>query len=259
MKKTLSLLTLIASFPLSAGTMGEQFQQYPWFASIGTGFSWTQMPGIDNPNPSQWDQSNQGYDSSLGNRGFYSFAVGKQVYKYIDVSFSYLNSEPFNYQKFQTGISGTEGFTGNARTRYFNLDNRALLISGILHPDHSFYNLFSMGLTPFAGAGIGYARNQINNFYTVGTIVVNGTAIGSTSSIGNSVNNDSFAWQGSVGLNIRPDISHVSVDVGYRYFDGGTFTGPTNIYSDSSGFVSATPWSGKLQANQAFVEFKYTV
>lgn len=255
-------LILLASLPLHAGVMGSTNSTpsvYPWFASIGTGYSWTQKPGITNPNPAVWDASAQGYNGSLGNRGFYTFAVGKQVYPYFDLSLSYLAHEVFNYQMFQTGTSLTPGFTGSDRTRYFNLANRALLANVVLKPEHHYFNVSTVDFTPFIGAGIGYALNQVNNFYTVGTTTINGVAIGSTDSIGNPATKNAFAWQGSVGFNIRPELSHLSVDLGYRYFDAGNFVGSSMVYSNSSGWVSASPWLGSLIANQAFIEFKYTV
>lgn len=257
--KKLGFLILFASLPLHAGMMGSDVTPYPWFASIGTGYSWTEKPGIVNPNAAQWDSSVQGYDSSLGNRGFYTFAVGKQVYRHVDLSLSYLANELFNYQMFQSGTSLTPGFTGNDRTRYFNLANRAVLANVILRPEQRYFNVSSIGFTPFLGAGIGYALNQMNNFYTVGTTQVSGVAVGSTDSIGNAVSKNSFAWQGSVGFNIKPELSHLSVDLGYRYYDGGNFSGPSSVYTNSSGWVSSSAWAGTLIANQAFIEFKYTV
>jgi len=168
----------MASLPAYAGTIGSAIPENPWFASIGAGYSWTQSPGIKNPNPSEWDASIQGYDSSLGNRGFSTLETGKQVHPFVDVSLMYMDHETFNYQMYQSGISNTEGFTGSMRNRYFNLNNRALLVNGFLHPDHDWYKLYTVDITPFVSAGIGYALNQVTIFYTVGTIPVSGTAIG---------------------------------------------------------------------------------
>jgi opacity protein-like surface antigen len=259
MKKGIGLVSMLASLSLFAGTMGETGSLYPWFGSIGAGYSWTNEPGIINPDPAFWDFSNEGYDSPLGDRGFYTFAIGKQIHEYIDLSLSYLNHEVFNYQKFQTGGGGTAGFTGNTRTRYFQLQNRALLVNGFLHPAHYLYNPAALELTPYIGGGIGFANNQARDFHTVGTIIVGGIAIGSTSSIGEDNNKNSFAWQGTVGLNIRPQQSHVSANIGYRYFDGGKFEGPSAVFTNSDGILASRPWSGCLEANQLFVEFQYTV
>ena len=261
MNKKLGFLALCASsFSLYAGTVGEVATAYPWFASIGTGYSWTERPGIVNSDPSFWDPSSQGYDANIGNRGFYSFAIGKQIYQYIDVSLSYINNEVFHYQKFQSspGLGNTPGFTGNARNRFFNLNNRAVLANAFLHSEHALTSLLGIDFTPFAGAGVGVAHNQVLDFYTVGTTNVAGVPIGSSSSIGGPTTKDKFAWQASVGLNFRPVQSHLSVDAGYRYYDGGIFNGPATVYSNTEGFSTTIPWSGRLKANQIFVEFKYT-
>lgn len=106
MQRKIGVLVLLTSLPLYAGTMGTQASENPWYASVGGGYSWTLLPGIDNPNPSEWDASTQGYDSSLGDRGFFTLEVGKQVHRYIDVSLLYLNHETFNYQMYQSGTSG---------------------------------------------------------------------------------------------------------------------------------------------------------
>ncbi len=258
MRKMCGFLALLSTWSLHAGTMETTMTENPWYGSIGAGYSWTSLPGINNPNSSEWDASIEGYNSSLGNRGFYTFEIGKQVQHYVDVSLMYLNHETFNYQMFQQGISSTEGFTGGERNRYFNLNNRALLISGFLHPDHNWYKISTIALSPFIGGGVGYALNQIDNFYTVGTVNVSGTAVGSTSSIGNQVSTNSFAWQASAGLSIRP-INHLSLDVGYRYYDGGNFETSNAVYANSGGLNAATPWSGHLAANQLFVDFKFTM
>ncbi|BCA96239.1 hypothetical protein TUM19329_26000 [Legionella antarctica] len=239
--------------------MGDTRPLYPWFASIGTGYSWTNEPGIINPDPTFWDFSNEGYDSPLGNKGFYTFSIGKQVHEYVDLSLMYLNHEVFNYQKFQTGGGTTVGFTGTSRTRYFQLQNRALLVNGFLHPANYLYNPVGLELTPYIGGGIGFSNNEVQDFHTVGTTTVAGVAIGSTSSIGDDTSRNKFAWQGTVGLNIRPQQSHLSANIGYRYFDGGRFEGPGTVFTNSDGFETSIPWSGRLKANQLFVEFQYSV
>ncbi|KTD07877.1 outer membrane protein [Legionella jamestowniensis] len=265
MRKQVSLISLcLFSLSLQAGTMGAagSAPHYPWFASIGTGYSWTEKPGIVNPNPAFWDSSLQGYDADLGDRGFYTFEVGKQIHEYMNVSVSYMNHEEFDYQKFQTsppGTSGTPGFSGNARTRYFELDNKAILVNGFIHPAQAFTTLAAIEVTPFIGGGIGYAHNEVRNFYTVGRTVVAGVPVGSTTTIGDPVDRDSFAWQASAGVNFTPIGSHLSVEAGYRYYDGGKFEGPSTIYTNSAGFQTSTPWSGRLKANQAFINFRYTV
>ncbi|KTD20919.1 Uncharacterised protein [Legionella lansingensis] len=259
--KRLSLMICsILSLPSYAGTIGEAVPVYSWFGSIGTGYSWTEEPGIVNPNPTQWAFSAEGYDSDLGDRGFYTFALGKQVHDYVDVSVSYLVHEVFDYQKFQTAPPGISGpATGDIRTRYFSLDNRAILVNGFLHPIQAWANIASVAFTPFIGGGVGYAYNEVRDFHTVARLVAAGVPIGSTTSIGNPASRNSFAWQASAGVNFRPQQSHFSVDAGYRYYDGGKFNGPSSVFSNADGWLAGlSPWEGRLKANQAFVEFKYT-
>jgi len=249
----------LASLPLYAGTTGDDpAQKYPWFASIGRGYSWTILPGIVNPNPAQWDYSTQGYDSSLGNRGFNTFALGKHLYKYVDVSLSYLDNENFFYEKYQTGTSNTDFFTGAIRTRFFQLINRSIIANVTLRPEKNYIKLSSLEFSPFIGAGIGYGQSVMDGFRTQGIINVDGTLLTPTDSTGETTNSNSLAWQGFIGVNVRPSQSHVSIDFGYQYYDGGKFYGPKSIYSNGSGWFPRTPWSGEVLANQLFVSLKYT-
>lgn len=260
-KLFVAIASTVASFSLCAGTMGEVVDQKPWYGSIGTGYSWTHRPGIDNPNPSEWDYSAQGYNGFMGNSGFITFSLGKQVHEYIDLSVMYIMQENFNYQKFQSGTSATPDFTGNQRNRYFTLNNKAVLVNGFLHADQYSAQISGVKITPYIGAGIGYAYNYMTNFYTIGNQSpgAGDAPIGSTDSIGTPTGTSSFSWQGTVAFNVRPNQSHVSVDTGYRYFDGGEFKGPTSVYTNLNGFTNVTPWSGRVKADQFFVDFKYTV
>lgn len=258
MKKHVFALCCVISLPAAAGTMGEIAQPLPWFASIGTGYSWTQKSGIVNPDPSFWDNSLQGYNGNLSDQGFYSFTLGKQVYNYIDLSISYFNNENMDYQLFQTGISATPGFTGSIRNRFFTLNNKSVLANIILHNDTPYVTPCAVNVMPFISAGIGAGYNKVSNFHTVGVVALPTANVGSTTSIGYQSTRTSFAWQGSVGLNFQPDSSHLSTNIGYRYFSGGTFEGPVSVYTNSDGWSYAKPWKGRLKANQLFVEFKYT-
>lgn len=258
-KKTGLVCGMLAALPLYAGTMGPVATEYSWFGSIGAGYSWTTLPGIDNPNPSEWDNSILGYNGGIGNRGFFTLAFGKQVHEFIDVSAMYMMHEEFNYQRYQFGNSDTPDFTGSQRNRFFNLNNKSVLFNATLHPAHAWKRFANIDWTPYVGAGIGYAYNYVNNFYTVGTESISGSSLGSTDSVGTPVGTSSFAWQGTAAINMRFQDSHFSINTGYRYYDGGKFYGPSIIYTNSGGLGAATPWSGKVQANQYFLELNYSV
>lgn len=259
MKKIITALSCLIPLAASAGTMGELVKPFPWFASIGTGYSWSSKPGIDNPDPATWDFANEGYNGALTNAGFYSFALGKQVHQYIDLSVSYLNNEDFNFQHFQTGVSATPSFTGAERTRFFTLNNRAVMANITLHDENPLLSPYSIDITPFVSGGIGAGFNKVTDFHTVGSVALPTATIASTTSIGAPTSHTGFAWQGSVGINVQPQASHLSANIGYRYYNGGDFEGPAATYSAADGFLVAAPWKGTLKTNQMFVEFKYTV
>jgi opacity protein-like surface antigen len=249
MRKTCGFLLLVSACSLNAASMGITDLENPWYGSIGT--------GLNNARGSEWDTPvESGYNNSnLASRGFYTFEIGKQVQHYVDVSLLYLNHETFNYQMYQQRIATTGKIANNASNPTVNLNNRALLVSGFLHPDHDWYKISTVSLSPFIGGGVGYALNQIDNFYPTGSAPTRKAGITSNSSI--AVN--SFAWQASAGLSIHP-ITHLSLDVGYRYYDGGAFdtTNPAFTNTHSSNSLSlTTPWAGHVSTNQLFLDFKY--
>lgn len=220
-----------------------------WYGSIGA--------GINNANPSEWDTPAEAYNKNKTNRGFYTFEIAKQVQHYVDVSLMYLNHETFNYQMYQQGIFNTNKLAPTEQNKPFNLNNRAVLVSGFLRPDHNWYKISTVGLSPFIGGGIGYALNQIDNFYPITNSTLNKNATNANSPVSNSVNINSFAWQASAGFSIHP-ITHLSLDVGYRYYDGGNLdTSNAITHSTTGNSSSITPWSGHLSMNQLFVDFKY--
>lgn len=249
MRKTLVFLALASTCSLYAASMGLEDLANPWYGSVGT--------GINNANPSEWDTPAEAYNKNKTNRGFYTFEIGKQVQHYVDVSLMYLNHETFNYQMYQQRIASSHKLENTEQTKPFNLNNRALLVSGFLHPDHNWYKISTVGLSPFIGGGIGYALNQIDNFYSTSGKGLNKAAVHSNSSMVNQVNINSFAWQASAGLSIHP-ITHLSLDVGYRYYDGGNLETANNVTNSSPANNNLiTPWSGHLSMNQLFVDFKY--
>lgn len=249
MRKTCGFLLLVSTCTLNAASMAISDLENPWYGSIGT--------GLNTVRASEWDTpTDNGYNTSnLANRGFYTFEIGKQIQHYVDVSLLYLNHETFNYQMYQQRIANTGKIASTASNPTVNLNNRALLVSGFLHPDHDWYKISTVSLSPFIGGGVGYALNQIDNFYPTGSNPARKAGITSNSAI--AVN--SFAWQASAGLSIHP-ITHLSLDVGYRYYDGGAFdtSNPAFTNNHSANSLSlTTPWSGHVSTNQLFLDFKY--
>ncbi|WP_133130564.1 outer membrane protein [Legionella yabuuchiae] len=253
LKKRITILALTAPLSLFAGTVGSEIPSNSWFGEVGTKYSWAVKPGGDS-NPSYWSTANEKNSNTLSDGGFYSFAVGKQIHRYFDISLNYLNNEAYNYLVDQSYSSATAS-TSNARHRYFNLNNHAILLNAFLHPSERYFTVTSVSLTPFIGAGIGYARNNLTDSYAAKTPSYRDATTSSTSP---DLNKNAFAWQGSLGLNVNPALDHLSFDIGYRYFDGGKFDGPSTMSGITTSYQDSSAWTGRLKANQLFVNFKYT-
>lgn len=227
----------------------------PFYGIVGTGYAWTLDPGINNPNPNDWDAAIEGYDTTLGNAPFFMIGLGRQYFEMLHLDLSYTYYQPFHYEKFQTGTSNTVGFTGSHRVRFFDLSHQNILFDVSVYPWT--WHAGCLGITPFAGAGVGVGFHQVTNFHTVGYTTAGATELGSTTSIGTTGVRAVFAWQVSAGIRFKPKLQHLSFDFGYHYYDGGSFYGPTNIVvneAPSNGTVSFsnTPWSGHLKANEFY-------
>lgn len=262
MKKLLCGLLTGYCCAVNSGTMGPVEESYPYFFEIGAGYSWSGKAGIQT-NSNAWDPATQGYNSDLGESSFYFFEVGKTVHPFVDISLSYINHDEFSYQKYQSAPQPTplpQGFTGNSRTRHFQLDNKAVLINAILHPVYNMASFYGVHFNPFVSGGIGMGYNRVKDFHTVG--LVNPPGVGSVTSIGDDSSKTSFAWQGSLGVNLKPDNSNFSMDLGYRYFSGGKFEAPGTIVSNTATnpgqIITTNGWTGKLKTNEMFVGFKYS-
>lgn len=229
-----------------------------WYGILGIGYAWSQKAGINNPDPAEWDASIQGYNANLGGAPFTKIGFGRKFLYYLRADATYTFFDTFHYFKFQTGVSDTVGFTGDNRTRHFDLDNQNLLFNLSFYPEKHFHLTgLSLDISPYIGGGIGVSFYRVSNFYTVAET----DGVGSTTSIGDSVNNNAFAWQGLVGIRVHPVKSCISFDAGYHYFYGGTFKGPTMIYSNDSTFLGAATyapaWKGKLKTHQLNLSFNY--
>jgi len=67
-----AVLAIVSSSSL-AGTMGEikscpDLSCMPWFLELGSGISWSSTSNIY-PDPTRWDPSPEGYNSTLGTNG----------------------------------------------------------------------------------------------------------------------------------------------------------------------------------------------
>ncbi len=252
-----SLLSGLSAFSYADAPVQTQKAKNPYYAFVGSGYAWSLKAGIHNPDPGYWDAAQEGYNSDLGDSPFFTIGLGKQLWRILHLDLSYTYYQTFHYQKQQTGTSSTPGFTGARRTRYFDLDNQNVLFSASLYPWQ--IKTGCGAFTPYAGGGVGVGINRVSNFHTVA--YDSSADVGSTTSIGGPVTKGVFAWRVLAGIRFAPKIEHFSFDLGYRYYNGGKFTGPSKIqnYTGGGATTYGKPWKGYIKSNEIYftVNFDY--
>jgi opacity protein-like surface antigen len=120
-------------------------------------------------------------------------------------------------------LSATETIGANTLAGEADLKSWA----GLINVYYDFAN--ASRFTPYIGAGIGVARNKLDDV----PLMLNGASVGTLN--GDSKTN--VAWQLSLGTAIRVS-QGISLDVGYRYMDLGKFQ------SADTGTVLGAPVTG---------------
>lgn len=230
------------------------------FAQIKTGYAWSCDSTIHDATVANgWDDSVEGYNSSLTDTAFTEFAVGGYPLSFMDVALSYAYYGTVHYQKYQTGVSNTIGFTGDRRMRFFDFDHQNLLVNMILHLPKDRYSLVGnkLSIFPYIGAGIGAGFNQVNNFHTVA--YHNG--VGSTTSVGNIMTGVSFAWQVGAGITCSTFKERIAIDLGYQYYSSGRFKTSNSLMLNTDAFQgqldASVPWKGTYTANEIILAFRF--
>lgn len=238
----------------------------PWYGVVEVGYAWGTHSGVDNPDPSFWDASDQGYDALFSNSPYLTVGYGRSFCDLFLFDVGYSIYQPFHFQKYQvTTSTTTPGFTGTSRTRFFDLDHQNVLFNfELFSPSMCSWASCWGNFTPYVGVGIGVGINRVSNFHTVGfRSIVAGTGIGSTTTIGRPVTTTNFAWQATAGLRFNPHGSALSFDVGYHYYSGGWFKGPTQLVSNSDsvlgGFNNGAAWEGRLRTNQLYIALNFAI
>ncbi len=224
-------------------------------AVVASGYAWSMDADIRGVDYNFWSGSMEGYDADLGNEPFISLGFGYRLFHVLDIDFAYTLYDTFRYQKNQQ-----DPFE-NRRSRYFDLDHQSALFNFTYFP----YTIGSickkLEFTPFIGMGIGVGINQVSNFHTVYYDPTVGMGI--TTSIGPDHTRNSFAWQGTGGLRIHPVCSKLSLDLAYRYYNGGTFETPSQV-TDYQGLnkgytEKGKPWRGTLQTNELYFAINFAI
>jgi hypothetical protein len=222
-------------------------------AIVASGYAWSMEADIDGLTDTDWALSNNGYDGSLGNSPYIMLGFGYTFWSILDVDFGYTLYDTFHYQKNQTDPFGDK------RTRFFDLTHQSSLFNFSIFPYG--FNLCKVKVTPYIGMGIGVGTSTVSNFQTVFYDPLDG--IGLTTSIGDPNTRNSFAWQGTGGFRIQPNASKLSLDIAYRYYNGGTFESSSSI-KDYDGIgdgdtVSVEPWTATFQTNQLYFAINFAI
>ncbi|STX50183.1 Opacity protein and related surface antigens [Legionella busanensis] len=266
--RILSYAALATAFNVSfAGTMGEikpcpDLSCMPWFLEFGSGVSWSNTSNIVT-DPNHWNPSPDGYDSSLGTVPIYTAGIGYMINPLVSVDISYSFRGIYTYRKHQRFQSSNNPNPFGDRTRYFDLNSNSIMFNGTLYgqewSDILAYEIGNFGLIqPVIGGGIGVSYNTISNFHTVLD-----TNSGVTSVMQDKTR-ASFAWQLNAGLEFKKN--RFSFDIGYRYFNAGTFVSNDNLITRLSASTGAPimtetipNWSGSLSANELYLTVKVAV
>jgi hypothetical protein len=233
----------------------------------GVGASFSNDANIS-ADSSFWDPSPQGYNTNLGTSEFYEGGLGYNISPVFSVQITDTYRPSYAYRKVQTPVGGnTPGFLGG-KTRYFNLDDNALLATVVLHgaglSDRLAWKVGQASmLQPFAGVGLGIAYNTVSNFHSEPMSPPADAPkrdIPSVAAMMMPYTSHALAYQGLLGLELTH--KNMSIDFGYRYFNGGQFQSNTYITNPVAGYnypTLAPAWKGTLTANEVFVDLRYAI
>lgn len=261
-----ALLATVSNVSL-AGSMGvvescPDLSCMPWFLEFGSGVSWSNTSEIK-VDPNHWNPSPNGYNSRLGTVPIYTAGIGYTLSPLVSIDASYSFRGIYKYNKHQIAQPSNLPNPFGDRTRYFDLTSNSIMVNGTLYgqgwSDRLVYDMHDYGfIQPVVGGGIGVSYNTISNFHTV----LDGS-LGVTSAM-QDLTTVSFAWQLNAGLEWKKD--RFSFDVGYRYFDAGSFKSNNALITRLDAFTGAPimthaipAWTSSLSANELYLTAKVAV
>jgi opacity protein-like surface antigen len=238
---------------------------YPFYLKLGVGGSFSRDANLKVDTRS-WDPSPDGYNANLGDTAFYEVGFGYVFSPLWNIEVAGTARPSFEYEKFQRAVANNTniGALGD-KTRKFKLSNQSLMFNLVLDTlglstDQWVYDFGNnRQLRPVFAAGIGVAYNKVYDFHSVTQNVVQSgpPVVVNVASIMNENRHSDFAWQLLAGLRLTCH-ERVTVDLNYRYFNGGTFksndyTIDLPVGAGTNQPISSPPWEGKLKANEVVV------
>ncbi len=245
-----SCVTFVESSSLSAEE-GEKSAS-SFHALVASGYAWSMKADI-HVNTTDWAQSLTGYNATLGGSPFITLGFGYSFIQRLDVDFQYTLYDTFSYYKNQIDPYG------NSRIRQFELDHFSSMWNATYFP----YAIKTkkVSFIPFVGGGIGIGSSKVEDFRT--TFYDPAQGIGLTTSLGPSHMRNAFAWQAMAGIRVHPVCSRLCLDVAYRYYNGGTFEGPSSVVDydgvDLGDVEKVSPWKGTFQTNQLYFAINFSI
>ncbi len=221
------------------------------YVNVGSGGSYSLTSDIY-ADPVFWDAAPQGYNAALGSTALYSVALGYQVSPLLSADVEYIYRPKYSYSRYQTPPKRDASFFVGNVTRNFNLESNSLMVNAYLHgaafPDMLVYKMgHEYFIEPFIGGGLGVSFNTMSNFKSL-------KPDGFYVSYALDNFRTSLSGQASAGLRLYNQ-SNFSLEAGYRYYNGGTFTSQ-NFVLDGTNLL--TPWKGAVQANEFFLRLSYS-
>jgi len=255
MKQLQGIFFLLISTVFTAGTSCSDFDDYSFYIKVGSGVSCSELANVAAFYP-PWNESLQGYNTTIGNCAIASFSVGCEISHIVDVEVSISNRSIFEYRRLQFSTIGSGSYT-----REFDLSVTPILFSANLLGrgiPHCHFEADSGKLYPIIGVGIGMSNLLITNFRTTGLPATGDSSPYESFSAENEYTlRKNFTYTFLVGA----EYSHGdrwAIGTGYRWLNAGDFQGPEyqRVASGSAVDLDDDTWSMRFRANEWFLEFK---
>jgi len=226
-----------------------QFNGWYLRGDVGVGASATSTSFPQSPDPLPFYIGNGIYDanateSSLNNAisaaGIFDVGVGYQFNNWFraDVTAEYRGgSRLTSLFVINDATNGAGLITQAADFYHADLSSFVSLLNGYADLG-SWY-----GITPYVGAGVGFARNTMSGLSDTSVISFNGLATSSSGGYADDHSQWNFAWALMAGLSF--DVTqNLKLDLGYRYLDLGKFSSGQMHCLSGTGFITGGPANG---------------
>lgn len=211
-----------------------------------------------------WDATPDGYSDTLGQAFLVGAGIGVMACDWLSCEATINFRGPFHYVKFQTMIHDTRA-TSTSKTRRFDFASTSYMVNTVINRA----GLYSWQIgdayrcnacvVPYAGVGIGYAVNETYNFHSVSDAIIDigQLSLNQVTSIMTPFKEALFAWQAAAGVEICL-FECLSLAVGYRYFDGGSFRSNNYIVDvakqhELTGSIQVPAWKGHFSAHEIVI------